>query len=97
VSPAPLLSRHPQATDGNIDGASTDDNRILGLFSVPVWRPFSAVVLVLFGMRSGALSSRIGRDYVTVPKASSWIQGLENVFLKDQRLNIQDVSPPCFG
>jgi len=55
----------------------------------------SAVVLVLFGI-SLALSSRTGRDYRTIPQAS-WIEGLKNTFLKDQRLKIQDISSPCLA
>jgi hypothetical protein len=44
---------------------------------------------VLFGI-SLALSVRSGQDNRKVPEAA-WIDGLKNVFLKDQRLAIQDI------
>jgi hypothetical protein len=47
------------------------------------------VLLVLFGI-SLALSVRSGQDNRTVPEAA-WIDGLKNVFLKDQRLAVQDI------
>jgi hypothetical protein len=53
----------------------------------------ATVVLVLFGI-SLALSSRTGRDSRTIPQAS-WIEGLKNIFLKDQKLSIQDISSAC--
>ena len=53
----------------------------------------SAVVLVLFGI-SLALSSRTGSDYRAIPQAS-WVEGLKNIFLKNQRLELQDISSPC--
>jgi hypothetical protein len=55
----------------------------------------SAVVLVLFGI-SLALSSRTAGDYRAIPQAP-WIEGLKNIFLKDQRLKTQDISSPCLG
>ncbi len=53
----------------------------------------SAVVLVLFGI-SLALSSRTGSDQRAIPQAR-WIEGLKNVFLRNQTVKIQDISSPC--
>jgi hypothetical protein len=48
------------------------------------------VLLVLFGI-SLALSVRSDQDSRTVPEVS-WIDGLKNVFLKNQRLAIRDIT-----
>ncbi len=53
----------------------------------------AVVVLVLFGI-SLAVSTRTGRDQRSVPRAA-WVQALKNVFLKNQKLEIQDISSAC--
>jgi hypothetical protein len=53
----------------------------------------AVIVLVLFGI-SLALSARSGRDQSTVPQAA-WIDGLKNVFLGNQKLDIHDITSPC--
>ena len=53
----------------------------------------AVIVLVLFGI-SLALSSRTGRDQSAVPQAA-WVEALKNVFLKNQKLEIQDISSEC--
>jgi len=50
----------------------------------------AVIVLVLFGI-SLALSSRTGRDQRAVPQAA-WVEALKNVFLKNQKLEIKDIS-----
>ena len=53
----------------------------------------AVIVLVLFGI-SLALSSRTGRDQRAVSQAA-WVDALKNVFLKNQKLEIKDISSPC--
>lgn len=53
----------------------------------------AVVVLVLFGI-SLALSSRTGRDQRAVPQGA-WVERLKNVFLKNQKLEIQEISSRC--
>jgi hypothetical protein len=53
----------------------------------------AVIVLVLFGI-SLALSSRTGRDQRAVPQAA-WVDALKNVFLKNQKLEIKDISSTC--
>jgi len=53
----------------------------------------AVVVLVLFGI-SLALSSRTGRDQRAVPQAA-WVEVLKNVFLKNQKLEIHDITSAC--
>jgi hypothetical protein len=53
----------------------------------------AVIVLVLFGI-SLALSSRTGRDQRAVPQAA-WVDALKNVFLKNQKLEIRDISSTC--
>src|SRR5262249_14461890 len=55
----------------------------------------AVVVLVLFGI-SLAMSSRTGRDQRAVPKAA-WVEALKNVFLKNQKLEIQDIKSECWS
>jgi hypothetical protein len=55
----------------------------------------AVVVLVLFGI-SLALSSRTGRDQRAVPQAA-WVEALKNVFLKNQKLEIKDISSTCLS
>lgn len=52
-----------------------------------------AVVIVLFGI-SLALSARTGRDQRPVPRVS-WIEALGNVFLRNQRVQLREISSPC--
>ncbi len=51
------------------------------------------VVVVLFGITL-ALSARTGRDQRPVPRVS-WIEGLGNLFLRNQRVPTQEISSPC--
>ena len=53
----------------------------------------AVVVLILFGI-SLAVSTRTGRDQRAVPQGA-WVEALKNVFLKNQKLEIQDISSPC--
>lgn len=53
----------------------------------------AVIVLVLFGI-SLALSARSGQDQSTVPQAA-WINGLTNLFLGNQKLDIHDISSAC--
>ena len=55
----------------------------------------AVVVLILFGI-SLALSSRTGRDQRAVPQAA-WVEALKNVFLKNQKLEIQDIKSRCLN
>jgi hypothetical protein len=53
----------------------------------------AVVVLILFGI-SLAVSTRTGRDQRAVPQAA-WVEALKKVFLKNQKLEIQDISSEC--
>jgi hypothetical protein len=55
----------------------------------------AVVVLVLFGITL-AVSTRTGRDQRAVPQAA-WVEALKNLFLKNQKLEVQDISSrsPC--
>jgi len=53
----------------------------------------AVVVLILFGI-SLAVSTRTGRDQRTVPQAA-WVDALKKVFVKNQKLEIRDISSPC--
>jgi hypothetical protein len=53
----------------------------------------AVVVLVLFGITL-AVSSRTARDQRAVPQAA-WVEALKNVFLKNQKLEIRDISSAC--
>ena len=52
-----------------------------------------AVVVVLFGITL-ALSVRTGRDQRSLPQVP-WIEALGNVFLRNQRVQPQEISSPC--
>ena len=51
------------------------------------------VVFIAFGI-SLALSARTGRDQRAVPRAL-WIEALQNAFIKNQKVPIQDISSSC--
>jgi hypothetical protein len=53
----------------------------------------AVVVLVLFGITL-AVSTRTGRDQRAVPQGA-WVEALKKVFLKNQKLEIRDISSPC--
>ena len=53
----------------------------------------AVVVLILFGI-SLAVSTRTGRDQRAVPQAA-WVEALKKVFLKNQKLEIKDISSAC--